>query len=140
MTIDALIRYFETLTAQDVARLSEFYAAHARFKDPFNDVRGVAAIARIFSHMFEQLEAPRFVILERVVQGHAAFLVWDFHFGVRIWGRRQEQVIHGSSHLKFAPDGKVLLHRDYWDTGEELYQKLPVLGVLMRALRRWMTA
>lgn len=28
------------------------------------------------------------------------------------------------------------MHRDYWDAAEELYEKLPVLGDLMRWLRR----
>ena len=140
MNVDPLVRYFETLSPQSVARLGDFYADHAHFKDPFNDVHGRAAIARVFEHMFAQLDAPRFVISERVVEGQAAFLTWDFHFGVRVWGRLHQRVIHGGTHLKFAPDGKVLLHRDYWDTGEELYAKLPVLGWLMRALRRRLAA
>ena len=33
------------------------------------------------------------------------------------------------------PDGRIALHRDYWDAAEELYEKLPVLGVLMRWLK-----
>ena len=137
---DALIRYFETLSRDSVARIPEFYAAHARFKDPFNDVRGAAAIEHIFAHMFEQVDAPRFEFGTRIVDASGAFLTWDFRFGVRSWGRRSDQHIHGASHLVFAPDGKVLLHRDYWDTGEELYMKLPVLGLLMRALRRRLAA
>jgi hypothetical protein len=28
------------------------------------------------------------------------------------------------------------MHRDYWDAAEELYEKLPVLGGLMRFLKR----
>ena len=35
-----------------------------------------------------------------------------------------------------ADDGRIRLHRDYWDAAEELYEKLPVLGHLMRWLRR----
>lgn len=38
-------------------------------------------------------------------------------------------------HLKFDADGKVQYHRDYWDTGEELYMKAPALGTLMRGLK-----
>ena len=38
--------------------------------------------------------------------------------------------------LAFAPDGRIAMHRDYWDAAEELYEKLPVLGGLMRWIRR----
>jgi hypothetical protein len=48
--------------------------------------------------------------------------------------------MRGVSHLRFAADGKVNYHRDYWDTGEELYMKLPGLGTLMRGLRRVLAA
>ena len=50
MSSDAMtrfVRYFEQLQPADIARLGHYYAADARFKDPFNDVRGVPAIARI---------------------------------------------------------------------------------------------
>lgn len=40
------------------------------------------------------------------------------------------------SHLRFDAAGKVCYHRDYWDTGEELYEKLPLLGLGARLLRR----
>ena len=51
------------------------------------------------------------------------------------WGGGEMQVIRGVSHLKFDAAGKVNYHRDYWDAVEELYMKLPVLGMLMRGLR-----
>ena len=140
MQVEPLIRFFETLSAQSVARIPEFYAANACFKDPFNDVQGTEAIERVFSHMFSQVDAPRFVVGERIVDEQGAVLLWDFHFGVRTWGGIRPEAIHGASHLKFAPDGKVRQHRDYWDTGEELYEKVPVLGLLMRALRRQLAA
>jgi steroid delta-isomerase len=33
-------------------------------------------------------------------------------------------------------DGRIAQHRDYWDAAEELYEKLPVIGGLMRWMRR----
>jgi hypothetical protein len=38
--------------------------------------------------------------------------------------------------MRLAPDGRIAYHRDYWDTGEELYAKLPVIGIAIRFLRR----
>ena len=131
-----LREYFETLSRANVARIGEFYTADARFKDPFNDVRGPAAIGRIFDHMFEQVEAPRFEVHAAIAQGEQAFLTWTMHFRLR----GAAAAIRGASHLHLAPDGRVAEHRDYWDAAEELYEKLPVLGALMRWLRRKLAA
>lgn len=130
-----VVAMFESLTPQDVARLAEFYTADARFKDPFNDVQGVPAIQRIFVHMFEALDEPRFVVRDIVADGDQCFLTWDFLFRMKRFSR-EPQVIHGGSHLRFDTAGLVVLHRDYWDAAEELYEKLPVVGALMRWLKR----
>ena len=140
MEIDQLVAFYESVSLATLPRIADLYAADARFKDPFNEVQGVPAIERIFRHMFTQVDGPRFVITERIAQGDAAMLAWRFEFGVRVGKTVRPQVVHGVTHFKFGPDGKVSLHRDYWDTGEELYMKLPVLGGLLRALRRRLSA
>lgn len=136
MRRDDLVDFFETLTPQSLDRFPEFYAADAWFKDPFNEVLGVDAIQRIFAHMFRQVDEPRFVVSERVADANGAVLVWTLHYRSRGASNVEELVIRGVSHLKFDADGKVAFHRDYWDTGEELYMKIPLLGALMRFLRR----
>jgi hypothetical protein len=84
-----------------VARLGDWYTPDARFKDPFNEVQGVAAIQRIFAHMFESLDEPRFVIREAIVQGDQCFLSWDFLFRMKRCAATCITV-HGGSHLVFA--------------------------------------
>ena len=134
--VTRVVALFETLTPTSVATLPAFYAADARFKDPFNDVRGIAAITAIFAHMFEALEGPHFVVRERIVQGQQCFLTWEFRFRFRRFKQGEEQVILGGSHLVFDDTGLVTLHRDYWDAAEELYEKLPVVGGVMRWLKK----
>jgi steroid delta-isomerase len=140
LKLDALIRFFQELTIESLDRLGDFYADGARFKDPFNDVRGVDAIRRIFVDMFERVAQPRFVITDQIADANSAMLVWEFHCRVRLLGREKTQVIRGASHLKFDANGKVEHHRDYWDAAEELYMKLPALGLLMRWLRNALKA
>lgn len=130
-----VIEVFERLQPADVAQLGRLYTDDARFKDPFNAVQGLPAIQRIFEHMFVALDSPRFEIIDVLVQGDQCFLSWDFVFRMKRF-RRDEQRIHGSSHLRFAADGRVAVHRDYWDAAEELYEKLPVVGGLMRWLKK----
>ena len=130
-----VVDFYETLTPDSLARIAELYAADARFKDPFNEVAGHAAILAIFRHMFVQVDAPRFVVNTRVLQGDDAFLTWDFYFSPRR-AAGAPLCVRGASHLRFGPGARVSLHRDYWDVAEELYEKLPLLGGLMRLLKR----
>ncbi len=129
-------RYWESLTPSAVARIGEHYTEDATFTDPFNDVRGLAAIGRIFGHMFETLEAPRFEVIA-VIEGEGeAFFTWDFRFRLRKHQPGKAWRIHGATHVHFAADGRVERHRDYWDAAGEVYAKLPVVGSLVRWLGR----
>ena len=134
--LDALLAFYQSLTAEKVADFGEFYADNAYFKDPFNEVGRLDDIREIFLRIFRQVTDPRFVVKERIGDTHGLFLVWDMKFRMKSWRSRETQIIRGVSHLRFGPDGKVVYHRDYWDTGEELYAKLPLLGGGMRLLRR----
>jgi steroid Delta-isomerase len=134
--VQRVVEYFESLTPKSVERIPEFYTQGAYFKDPFNEVRGRGAVQQIFEHMFKALHEPRFVVTARVVQGSECFLVWDFKFRFKRFDTLSEQTVRGTSHLKFSPDGKIMYHRDYWDAAEELYEKLPLLGRLMRWLKK----
>ena len=133
--VAGIVALFESLTLADVARLGRYYADDAHFKDPFNDVRGIAQVQRVFTHMFGALDEPRFKVTETIVQGDQCFLTWEFLFS-RKRGATAMQTIRGGSHLVFDDHGLVALHRDYWDAAEELYEKLPVVGALMRWLKR----
>ncbi len=129
---EPLLAWYAALTADSVRQAGQFYAPDAQFRDPFNDVRGVAAIEAVFAHMFVNTQEPRFLIGERIVQGEQAFVTWRFVFRLR--GAPYE--ICGGSHLRFNQTGLVVLHRDYWDAAEELLQKLPLVGAPIRWLRR----
>lgn len=134
--VEKIVVFFETLSPKSVERFGQFYTEDAYFKDPFNEVRGLPAIQQIFAHMYVALHEPRFVVTGRIVEGEQVFLSWDFHFRFRNFKSHQPQTIRGASHLRLASDGRIRSHRDYWDAAEELYEKLPMVGGLMRWLKK----
>ena len=131
-----VVDFFENLSPQRLDELGSLYEAQARFKDPFNEVQGLAAIRHIFEHMYVALREPRFVVTQRIVQADQCFLAWEFHFYFRNFRQNQPQIVRGATHLAFSEQGLVTLHRDYWDAAEEMYEKLPLVGALMRWLKR----
>lgn len=134
--LERLVRFYETIDAATLSvQLAAVYAPDAHFKDPFNEVQGRDAIERIFSHMFHQVADPRFTVVTGVQQKNQAFVTWEFRFRMKRFST-EVQCIRGASHLVFDGAGAVQLHRDYWDAAEELYEKLPLLGALMKMLKR----
>ncbi len=135
-SVNDIVTFFETITPQSIARVAVLYAPDATFKDPFNDVRGLPAIERIYSHMFEALNAPRFIVTSQLVDGPACFLIWEFKFYFKNFDKTTEQTVRGGTHLLLDAQGKITTHRDYWDPAEEVYEKLPVVGGVMRWLKK----
>ncbi|MEN3110328.1 nuclear transport factor 2 family protein [Uliginosibacterium paludis] len=125
-----LIDWYQTLSPGSVSRAAVFYAPDARFIDPFNDVRGVKAIEGIFLAMFEELDAPRFKVVECCRGEASAMLRWQMNF------RRQDVAfeIQGVSCIGFDPNGQVCRHEDYWDPAKALFMGIPLLGWVLRKL------
>lgn len=129
---------FEGLNLNTVDHLIDIYSNDAVFKDPFNEVTGRTAIKKIFTHMFEQVDQPQFIVSKDISTPHEACLTWEFRFYFK--NERKQQVIKGCSWLTISQDSLITEHRDYWDAAEELYEKLPLIGFIMRLLKKKLRA
>jgi hypothetical protein len=127
-----IICWFENLTPQTLDLINTIYSAEATFRDPFNNIVGRAGVTQVYQHMFDSLQQPRFIITNTVMQDLQAFVSWDFNFELR--GRLFK--IEGCTQFILNAQGLIETHRDYWDVAEELYEKIPLLGSLMRFLKR----
>jgi hypothetical protein len=50
--------------------------------------------------------------------------------------RKKEYSIDGVTHLEFDSTGLICKHKDYWDASFPLYGAFPMLGSLMRAIKK----
>ncbi|MGD2083698.1 MAG: nuclear transport factor 2 family protein [Chromatiales bacterium] len=126
--------FFADLGPGGLDRLGEQFAPGARFKDPFNDVRGIEQIREVFRHMYATLDGPRFLIHGFALSGRTGYIHWTLDFVPR--GRlRRLRPIDGLSRVRFDEAGRVAEHVDYWDAAEQVYQRLPLVGALLRLMR-----
>ena len=134
---DNLRRYaafFEDLNADKLAMLARVMTEDIHFADPFNDVRGLAAVEKIFQHMFDSLQDPRFTVSHIAMSEDPeplGFLRWELDCSAR--GRPYR--IIGMSEVTFAKDGRVNQHIDHWDAAQQFYEHLPLIGGLLRIIR-----
>jgi steroid delta-isomerase len=136
-SLDAYIRFYETLTPEATGALPSLVTPDVRFRDPFNDVQGVEAYQRILMKMFQDVDAPRFEVRHAVLDGTVGYLQWRLVFRGK---RGRQRTIIGMSELHFDVDGRVARHVDYWDAAAQVYEHLPVLGCILRRIRQWIAA
>ena len=130
-----IIQRFENLDLNNIDHLLVLYDAQAFFKDPFNEVTGKAAIQRIFTHMFDQVDQPKFIVTKHIATDSQICLTWEFCFNFKN-SSQEQQVIKGCTWLTLNRELLITQHRDYWDPAEELYEKIPLLGGFMRFLKK----
>jgi hypothetical protein len=126
-------RYFENLTPDTLPDIARIATPDMRFRDPFNDVRGIDDVIRLLATMYAH-GTPRFEILDRALGQSAGYILWRFTNDPG--GGRAPFVITGMSEIHFAPDGRISEHIDHWDSGGQFYERIPVLGWLVRLVRR----
>ena len=132
--VAAYAEFYERLTPETIERLDALCAPAVRFRDPFNDVTGLAAYKAILAHMFQDVDEPRFVVADWVLSGRVAYLRWDFTFKPRA-GRRSWH-FEGMTELRFDDQGRVAAHLDHWDSGSQFYARLPLIGAVIRRIRK----
>jgi len=90
--------------------------------------------------MFERCVEVRFEVHEALRDGEVALLHWTMRFrpapSTKGGAPGTEWTLHGMSRVRFAADGRVAEHVDHWDSGGQLYARLPLLGPVIRWLQR----
>ena len=130
--MDAYVAFFETLSPETLPHLVDLAAPDVRFRDPLNDVVGVAAMTAILEAMFHELDEPRFRVSHRAYAGQTLLLRWRFDARTR----RGRFGFEGMSTIVFGADGRVAEHLDYWDAGAAIYERVPLIGRMVRLIRR----
>ncbi|SCA56557.1 conserved hypothetical protein [Candidatus Terasakiella magnetica] len=119
------IELFEKLTPEAIANCDEIINPDIRFKDPFNDIRGIDLFKRMMFKTLEDVQQPQFHIVDQACSETRHYVRWDFEGRVKGLGLLN---LTGMSEITYDEDKRVIEHIDHWDASEQLYEKLPVLG------------
>ena len=126
---------FAALDKDNLARLGELYSDDAVFRDPLHEVRGLANLRLYFAELYANVSELRFDFhgFDQVRPGEG-YLRWTMSYRHPRLAAGQLIRVEGCSHLLWTD--KVHHHRDFFDAGSLLYEHLPLLGQLIRWLKR----
>lgn len=121
------------LNKDTLAKLPSLYDSNVVFQDPVHRVESLGALQGYFNSICTGLSYCKFEFLTEHVGERKAFYRWVMHFSHPRIHSGQEQSLRGVSYLEF--NQKILYHEDYYDMGAMLYEQVPLLGTLVKALK-----
>lgn len=136
--LDRFAAFFSSFTADRLERLlPATYAADVYFNDTLKTVRGRDALAHYLAESAAAVEACRVEILDTTRNAHGEYLVrWKMMIRFKRFRRGVDTWSLGMSHLRFDAQGLVVYHQDYWNAADGLYEHIPLLGGMIRAIKK----
>lgn len=128
----AVVRLFNDLTPAKLDCLGDIYSPGIVFRDPVFEVRGLARLREVLSRRLDQIGGITVKLLDAHGDDHTGFLLWVLKYTHQ--GESRE--IHGTSHFKFAADGRISEQQDHWDASFPIYGEYPLLGWLLRQIKQ----
>ncbi len=130
--------FFSSFSEDRVERLvPETYAEDVYFNDTLKAVRGRSKLAHYLAESAAAVEDCRVDIVSTTpVQPGECLVRWKMMIRFKRFRRGEDTWSIGMSHLRFDADGRVIYHQDYWNAADGLFQHVPVLGWMIRAIKR----
>ena len=127
---------FADLTADDIGKQFEaLYAQSLYFNDTIHAFDSRSELIDYITQVGSSLSESQVEIKKVIYDGNDVFVRWTMEFRTRAAGRNIHSHSIGMTHLRFDSEGRVVLHQDFWDSGNALYAHLPFVGYAVRRAR-----
>ena len=137
--MNALQRFKETysrLKLENLHLLDMIYAEKIHFVDPAHTLNGLDMLKSYFRELYRNVGSIEFDFIDQLTEGSRATLEWKMKFTHPRLAKNQVITVGGCSWIEFDAEGKAVHHRDYFDLGAMLYEQLPLLGGIVRSIKR----
>ena len=132
--IDDFCRIYQSLDKHNLALLKQIYSDDIVFIDAMHEVVGSNALTAYFEPLYANLDYCHFTILHIMIQDGEACIVWKMEYAHPKLNSGKGISVDGVSHLTFTD--KIERHRDYLDLGQMLYEHLPLIGTVIKTVKK----
>lgn len=133
---DRLQAYFTNMSADSVReQTATVYAPQAYLNDTLVGLDGAARIRAYFSHTMQATRVLNVRFLDRAPSGIDCFVRWEMTVEHDALAGGKPVLSYGVTQFRFDQEGRVLLHKDFWDSGTGLFEQMPLLGGIIARVR-----
>lgn len=126
--------FYATFGLPNIDSLDALYTENVIFKDPIHEITGIEPMRTYLADLCTELVHCSFSFHHHIEEGDHVFLRWTMHYAHPKISGGKTLTLEGATEIEF--DGELVrYHCDYYDMGAMLYERLPVIGSIIRWLR-----
>lgn len=127
---------FDDLRSDTLYLLDDLYAEDLVFEDPLGRLDGLDEFRIYIQAMYEYVEEIQWTYTDEVVDGDTHVLFWTMTLQARGLNKGAPFSVEGTSKIVFGAQEKVTFHRDYFDMGDYVYERVPVVKYFVKFVKR----
>lgn len=124
--------FFNALKSDTMDLVDQFYEEGIRFEDPIVNFDDRATLKRYYAGLYQGVNNIRFDFKTQMWDGDVYMGSWTMHLKSKTLTPDEWIIVDGVSEIHFAPNGGgAIYHRDTFDVGAMVYEKIPVLRTII---------
>jgi hypothetical protein len=139
--MDALEKFssfYTDLASMRIEELASIYSDDVIFIDPIAEHVGLSAVEGYFARLLENAKYCQFEIHSQLHATNSQCMVtWTMEYKTPRMNKGKAIKVDGLTILTLKKD-KIVFHRDYYDLGQMVYENVPLLGRVIKMIKRKM--
>jgi hypothetical protein len=124
------LAHLDEKTARE--QTEKVYAPQAFLNDTLKTLHGSPAIRDYFIKTAQGLDSITVTFDDVAVSGNNYYFRWTMETQMKHLARGKTIRTIGITLIRFDPEGRVLLHQDFWDSAQGVWDHVPILGSVIR--------
>jgi limonene-1,2-epoxide hydrolase len=132
---ESVNQFYNDANVKTIKNLCEsFYHKDIIFDDAVGHVEGREALIKYYLDLYSNLTAIKFEMHDEIQHKNKIFARWTMIYQHPSLNGEEPIDVQGVSYLE-VKDGQVIYQRDYFDMGAMVYEKVPVIGTLVKWIK-----
>ncbi|MAD16508.1 MAG: transcriptional regulator [Alteromonadaceae bacterium] len=133
--VTLFVNFYKSLDTQSLSELKNIYSDDVVFVDPVTRHKGFAAVHRYFEQLLVDVNECTFDISQIKEVDSTVFVNWTMHFRHPKLKAGKLISVEGVSQL-IVKEHKICYQRDYYDLGSMLYEHVPLIGSVIKFIKK----
>lgn len=133
--VESIKKFYNETTKENMKPVIDFYDPSVKFEDPVGKHEGRDSLLKYYENLYQNVKEIRFDFTGFVENGKTVVAIWRMTLKTDKLNGGEAFTVDGNSVITFNDGGKAVYHRDYFDMGEFIYERVPVVGFLTRKIK-----